>query len=43
MLRIGAAIAVPTIIGQVDEDLCAVPGELSYFVRENGLLADEGA
>src|SRR5450755_4028337 len=43
VLGVGAAVAVPAVIGNIDEDLRAVGGELADFVGKNGFVADEHA
>src|SRR5512141_1813398 len=43
MLRVGAAIAVPAIVGNVYQHLRARFCELTDLVRENGFVADEDA
>src|ERR1700733_3989497 len=43
MLRVGAAIAVPAVVGNVYENLRAIVCELPHFVGENRFVTDEGA
>src|SRR5579862_2244347 len=43
VLRVGATVAVPSVIGNVDEDLRALIGELADFVGEDGFVTDENA
>src|SRR5579863_9454662 len=43
MLRIGATVAVPSVIGNVDENRRAPIGELAHFIGEYGFVADEQA
>ena len=38
-----AGVAVPAVVGEVDEDLCTVAGEVADFVAEDGFVTDEGA
>src|SRR5581483_570549 len=43
MLSVGAAVAVPAVIGDVDQHLRSVAGELANFIREDGFIADENS
>ena len=43
MLRVSAAVAVPSVVRNVDEDLRALLGELADLVGKNGFVADENA
>src|SRR5665213_2317306 len=38
-----AGVAVPAIVGDVDEDVCALQNKETHLVRKGGLVADEGA
>src|SRR4029077_19898514 len=39
MLRVGTAVAVPTIIGNVHEDLRTLIGKLAHFIGKNRFIA----
>src|ERR1035437_6942488 len=39
----GAGVAVPSVIADVDEDLCAETRELPHLVGEDGFIADENS
>ena len=39
----GAGVAVPAVVGDVDQDIGALLGELADLVAEDGLVADEDA
>ena len=43
VLPCGAGVAVPAVVGDVDEDVGALLGELADLVAEDGLVADEDA
>src|SRR5277367_7149038 len=36
-----ACVAVPAIVGDVDEDLGSIHGELAYFIGKDRFIADE--
>ncbi len=39
----GAGVAVPAVVGDVDQDFGSLLGELADLVAEDGLVADEGS
>ncbi len=39
----GAGVAVPAVVGDVDQNFSAQLGELADLVAEDGLVADEGS
>ena len=41
VLGVGAAVAVPGVVGDVDQNLGAVGGKLADFIRENGFVANK--
>ncbi len=43
MLGVGAAVAIPSIIGNIHKDLCAVGGKLPDFIGEDGFVADKNS
>src|SRR5207302_6913614 len=43
VLPCGAGVAVPAVIGDVDQDIGALLGEMADFVAEDGFVADEGS
>src|SRR5579885_3211769 len=43
MLRVGAAIAVPSVVRKVDQHLRSVLGKTTYFIRENGFVTNENS
>src|SRR5580704_12762014 len=43
VLPTSTGVAVPAIVGDVDQNLCAIFDELADLVTEDGLVTDEGA
>src|SRR5579864_2205625 len=41
VLRVGAAVTVPSVVGNIYEHLRSLVGELADLVGENGFVADE--
>ena len=41
VLGVGAAVAVPGVVGEVDQNLGAAGGKLADFIREDGFVADK--
>src|SRR5580704_5680701 len=41
MLRVGAAVTVPAVIGDVHKNLRALIGKLAHFAGKNGFVTDE--
>src|ERR1700733_2490437 len=41
MLRVGAAVAVPAVVGNVHKNLRTLIRKLAHFARKNGFVTDE--
>src|SRR5579859_1274673 len=43
MLRVGATVTIPAVVGEVHKHLRALIGELADFAGKNGFITDENA
>src|SRR5580704_13798319 len=43
MLRVCAAVAIPAVVREIHQHLCALIRELAYLARKYGLVADKNS